>query len=89
MLVGDMLWSWQAQGGFGESAAGDVYVGCIWLVGLIVAVMEAFQHLKRSTDVLKPVACSGNTFLSEVADSGYSRTDFHVLAPSLHFGSMR
>jgi hypothetical protein len=51
--------------------------------------MEAFQHLKRSTDVLKPVACSDNTFLSEVAERGYSRAAFtcNVAVTSLPWNS--
>jgi hypothetical protein len=37
----------------------------------------SLSALEKVNSVLEPVACSGNTFLSEVAESGYSR-DFHV-----------
>ena len=46
------------------------------LVGIIVAVMEAFQHLNRSTVFRSQSRRSDNTFLSEVAESGYSRATF-------------
>lgn len=67
MLVGGPLRFFLAQNGFGENASDEVFV--IWArpVEMSVAAMEAFQHLKRSTMFPKPVACCGNTFLSEVA----------------------
>ena len=36
----------------------------------------SLSALEKVNSVLKPVACSGNTFLSEVAERGYSRTTF-------------
>jgi hypothetical protein len=50
-----------------------------------VVAMEAFQHLKRSTEFLKSRA--GNAFLSEVAaECGSSRVGFHVRSGD-HFTS--
>ena len=49
MLIGSLFWLWLAQDGFGENAAIERFAICIWLVEMSVAVMEAFQHLKRST----------------------------------------
>ena len=36
----------------------------------------SLSALEKVNNVLKPVACSSNTFLNEVAESGYSRATF-------------
>ena len=49
----------------------------------------SLSALEKVNSVLKPVACSGNTFLSEVAGSGYSRATFFHVQDRSHFTSSR